>query len=222
MNPSETTKGGILLSAVLTLGILFGLQIGWKLWHTKPTVEAYAPGQRQGDGSLVLERKPMPGAKPVQPIPAGAKVERIVQVVVERTRGARDAEMPPISGSAPVADAPLLNYPQPMNPIMCPPVRVDLTLIRMPDQSRRVIASSPDGRVTGGVDIPVENEATPKELKWASGAVYGGTAWGDKTLGVFLDRDFSFLRMGVELTRNTYATQARQGWEVRTKLGIRF
>lgn len=215
------SKGAILIAVVLSIGIAAGMGIGWKLWKPKTAVvETYAREQRQTDGSLVLERKPQPDAKPAQEIPKGAKVERIVQVTVDPTQPS--AALAPMPGIVPVAGANLQTTPPSINPTPCPPVRLDLTLIRLPDLTRRVIASSPDGRVTGGVDIPVDNPPAPRELKWAVGAVYGGTAWGDKAVGAFLDRDFAFLRTGAELTKNTYALQARQGWEIRARLGIRF
>lgn len=200
-------KGAVLLGSVLAVGIMLGLGIGWKIWKPTPVkAEAYARAQRQQDGSLILERKPQPDAKPAQEIPKGAKVERIAQVQF------RPAEvMPRTSGPSPEI---LLPVP--------PPYTLDLTLVRMQDQSRRLIVSSPDGEIVGGVDMPVEAMPEPKTLKWAAGVVYGGTAWGDKAVGAFVDRDFAFLRTGLELTKNTYALQARQGWEARAKLGIRF
>jgi hypothetical protein len=51
-------------------------------------------------------------------------------------------------------------------------VRVDLSLVSEPDGSKRVIASSPDGAVTGGFDIPTIPVVIPKTLNWSAGAVY--------------------------------------------------
>jgi hypothetical protein len=86
-----------------------------------------------------------------------------------------------------------------------------------------VLVSSPDGTILDGIDIPVDpGPPQPRLLKWAAGVVYGSTAWGDTAKGVFLDRDFAFLRTGAELTRNSYAMANRQGWEIRARLGIRF
>lgn len=102
------------------------------------------------------------------------------------------------------------------------PVSVDLTLVKMPDNTERVVASSPDGKVIGGVDVPAPTQAAPRTLKWAAGGVWGTTAWGDEAKGIFVDRDFEVLRTGVEVTRNTYALANRQAWEVRCKIGIRW
>lgn len=78
-------------------------------------------------------------------------------------------------------------------------------------------------------DLQAENKqlraaiaAEPKPLKWATGAVYGTTNLGDTSRGVFVDRDLSVLRTGVEIVKNTYAAANRQAWEVRVHLGIRF
>ena len=41
-------------------------------------------------------------------------------------------------------------------PKMSPPVTVDLSLVREKDGSKRVVASSPDGAIVSGLDIPIE------------------------------------------------------------------
>jgi hypothetical protein len=64
-------------------------------------------------------------------------------------------------------------------------------------------------------------QTTPKERLWAVGGLVGTTAYGDKAVGAFVDRDFSVLRTGAEVTYNTYAMAQRQGWELRAKLGFR-
>ncbi len=212
---NDIQKGLTAWAIILAAGIGVGLGIGWKLWSPKdPVVETYAPPVTQQDGSLVLERKPQADTKPAQQIPQGAKVERVVQVVVKPN--------PPVDPVSPLPSGSVASVPvEPQRP-PCPPVRVDLSLVRIPDQTRRVVASSPDGQVVGGVDIPVEPVLTQKTLKWAAGVVYGTTAWGDTARGAFLDRDLAFLRTGIEVTRNTYPLADHQGWEFRAKLGIRF
>lgn len=185
---SVTWKGTVI---VFVAGLCAGTSAGWMLWKPKTLkAETYAPPSRQPDGSLVLERKPNPKAKPAHVIPAGAVVERVASVTVR----------------------PLAAMPG--------PVVVDFTLIRMPDLSHRVIASSPDGEVITGVDIPIAQAVETKRLLWAAGGVYGATSNGGKAVGAFLDRDFGFVRVGAEITRNTYLTQS--GWEVRVHAGIRF
>lgn len=76
--------------------------------------------------------------------------------------------------------------------LICPPVDIELALVRMPDKTRRVVASSPNGKILGGVDIPVESAAPAKVLRWSAGATRDllSGAWG----GV-VTRDVAFLRL---------------------------
>lgn len=64
--------------------------------------------------------------------------------------------------------------------------------------------------------------AMPKDLKWAAGPVYGVNNLGDTAKGVGVDRDFSVIRTGIEVTRNTYAIANRIGWEGRLSLKVRW
>lgn len=200
-------------TVALAAGIATGLSIGWGLWSPKPAppAERWEPPIRQEDGSLILERRPQSSARPAQQLPKGATLERAVQVTI-----APHPKPPATPGPAQPEEAGL-------PPVMPPdPVRVDLSLVRMEDRTRRVIASSPDGTVVGGVDIPIEPATVAKVPRWAAGAVFGTTAFGDKATGAFLDRDAGPFRIGAEVTRNTYADAGRQAWEVRAKVGIRF
>ena len=51
-------------------------------------------------------------------------------------------------------------------------IGVDFTVVSEPDGSKRVIASSPDGRVVGGADIPVAPISIPVVQNWAVGGLY--------------------------------------------------
>jgi len=220
---TDATKGAVLLGSVLAVGIMAGLGIGWSLWKPTPTkAETYAKAQRQCDGSLILERKPQADAKPAQEIPKGAKVERVVQVVVQPRASA--AATVQTSGPAPEDAAPVPTARQFIAEIPCPPVRVDLSLVRMPDQTRRVIASSPDGEVVGGVDIPVETAAPVRTLKWGAGFEYAVNSWGN-TKSLLVQRDIGFLRFGaragrIVMTMPTGGTV--QGGEAAISAVIRF
>ena len=151
-----TTKIG---AWVLAAGLIFaaGIGLGWKIFRPKPvaTVEVALPAQRQTDGSLILERAPDANAKPAQQIPAGAKVERIEKIVVRPTAPSTSAAATaPTNGSGQLAAGPIPALPS---------TTVDLTLLRMKDDTQRVVASSPDGTIVGGVDIPVSSApAEPK------------------------------------------------------------
>jgi hypothetical protein len=195
------------------LAFAAGLGTGWTLWRPEtPKPETYAPPVRQPDGSLVLERKPQEDAKPAQTVPKGAKVERIVQVTVQ-PHASPVLSPPSVSGASDSANAPARPP--------CPPVRVDLTLVRMPDQSRRVLASSPDGQVIGGVDIPVEAAVPQRALKWAAGPSWNPS---DRTFGAWIERDAGFLRLGADLyqVREPLAAGGRTTWAGFIRAGIRF
>ena len=147
MKPLILTIAGTALIA----GLL-GYGLGWKVSQPTPgKLDPPAQKIKQADGSVVLARQPDPAAKPKQVLPRGAKVERVVSVEV----------MPRTSGPSPEGK----ESPR--------PVTVDLTLVRMPDQTRRVIASSPDGEIVGGLDVPVEAPPVPRVPKWSVSALAG-------------------------------------------------
>lgn len=162
-------------------------------------MEKPAEAVRQPDGALALERKPDEKARPRQQLPRGAKLERVVQATVAPTAPAQEAGKP------------------------CPPVTLDLSLVRDPDGGRRVLASSPDGRVTGGIDIPTEPILMPRERKWAAG-LSGGLA--DQTLGVWVDRDFKLLglpmRASVEMMQGEAGQTDLLGMRIRGRIGVAF
>jgi hypothetical protein len=129
-------------------GMASGLLLAAFVWWWAagaPVAETPAAAVRQSDGSLVLERKPDAKARPVAQIPKRAKLERQIRVEVQPAR----------------AD--------------CPVCVVDLSLVRLPDDTRRVIASSPTGDVIAGLDVPVAPIQAYK--KWLAGALYNGR-WG--------------------------------------------
>ena len=59
-------------------------------------------------------------------------------------------------------------------------VRVDLSLVSEPDGGKRVVASSPDGKVVGGADFPVAPVVVPPSLNWSVGGLYdpANRKWG--------------------------------------------
>lgn len=141
----------------------------------------------------MLERKPQANARPAHKVPENAKVERIVRVSVAPSE---------IDLAAPADHS-----------SECPALDVDLSLVRLPDESRRVIASSPNGQILGGVDIPVESVAAYKELKWAAGLTANPL---DRTFGAFLDRDLGPFRIGAEVN------VLKNDYDIRLKAGVRF
>lgn len=183
--------------AAIVLAIFAAAAVGWWAGQPKPVQETAAPEQRQADGSVVLERRPDAQAKPKQKIPRKAKVERVAQVTVQPDTG---------TGGEP-----------------CPPVSIDMSLVREPDGSRRLLASSPDGTIVGGVDVPVESATTPAEPKrWAAGLSW---SHGNQTAGVWIERDvpvFSQLaRIGVDVNQTRLDTDST-GVDGRIRIGFAF
>lgn len=181
--------------AIIAIAIFVsGVYAGWRLYGLETVKsETYAASERQQDGSLVLERKPDAKARSKQAVPKGGTVERVMEVEVQGK--------PSVSTKSGDASVP------------CPPVKIDMTLVKMPDESRRVVASSPNGEIVGGVDIPVESARIVPSLKWAAGLSVNPL---NRTPGIFIDRDFGPFRVGAEF--NKLST----GYDARLKVGIRF
>lgn len=143
-------------------------------WPAQPIHEDITPAPmvRQADQSVIAERAPdaQPPA-PVHIIPKGYHEVRRDSVTVAPSAAAA------ASG--------------------CPPVHVDLSLVRK-GAEQRVIASSPDGQVVSAIDVPIEAAIVPPPPKpWAAGLAYGT----DHSVGVWLERDIGRLRVGAEVAK---------------------
>lgn len=181
------------------LGVVMGLFIGHSLYYKLVVKETPAFAVKQPDRSLILSRDPDAKAKPAHQIPKGATVERVVKVIV-RAKPVAPAEAP--SASEPIAVA-----------ADCPPVNLDLSLVRMPDETRRVIVSSQNGYVLDGIDIPVESAKPVSDAKkWAIGGVY----YSNEAYSARVERDFGPTRVSVEAMKVGSDIVAGVG------LGIRF
>lgn len=161
-----------------SIAVFSAVACGGLWWITRepppiPEVVTAAPTLRQSDGSLIAERAPNP--KPMRPahvIPTGGTEVRREQVTV--------APSPAAAASG------------------CPPVRVELSLVRMPDRGQRVVASSPDGDVVSAIDIPIEPALmVPPPRPWAAGLSYSTR----REVGVWVERDIGRLRLGAELSK---------------------
>lgn len=169
---------------ILGIGIMLTIGVYFNM-QPKP-LETPAPAIVQSDGSQVLERKPDAGAKSPSIIPKGGKVERIIH-----------GEIMPKAGA----------------PENCPTCKFDLTLVRMPDDTQRVVLWSETGTVVGGLDVPVAPIDVKKRRTMAAGASHGTNegAW-----GAWFDRDFGPLRTGIEVNKFD------DRYEGRVKFGIAF
>ena len=166
---------------------LLGVAVGWfsrgaQLEQASPS-EAHAAAQRQEDGSLVLERQATGSPVPAAPhaLPAGSREEHRVQVVVQPRRGViatpeHSSAVPDVPAAhVTTGDSLALDHLAGAGNVIdscdCPPVTVDLSLVRMPDKTRRVVASSQDGVVLSGLDIPVESAPEEEPLRWTASAL---------------------------------------------------
>lgn len=189
--------------AGLVLGVALGLGLNWKLYHPKPApIQTAAPEVRQKDGSLVLKREP--AAAPILKatvLPKGAKIERQVEVKV--------APLPTI----PTAGAAI---PGPG------PLTVDLSVIRLKDNTQRVIASSSDGQIISGVDVPIGPAAPVVKIpKWEAGALYNP---GDRTYGAYIHRSFGPFVLGATVVQDRLPVLAGggTGTNAYVSLGVRW
>jgi hypothetical protein len=149
----------------------------WTQWPAKPTPEitTAAPEVHQADGSVIAERRPDP--KPPAP-------RHILPKGAVEERRAQVVVAPASAASS---------------------VEVDLSLVRMPDNGRRVIASSPDGQIVSALDIPIEAGLVPPEpKKWAAGLAYST----QREMGVWLERDIGRLRLGAEVSKGAGSPRA--------------
>lgn len=224
---------------LLVVGLAAGVGLGWRLFTPAPApIETPAPEVRQGDGSVVLERAPDPAAKPAHEIPRGGTVERQVSVTVRPTP-VRKPDLTTSPAGSPIVK-PAGPTPSPAHhdeagtppvhrsdagaqtdTIVCPDVTVDLSLVRMPDRTRRVIASARGGAILGGLDIPVEPAtATARARPWAAGVVYDPNA---RSLGGFLDRDLGPLRVGAAVVQSRpVGVPIPPRWDLQLKAGWRW
>lgn len=182
-------------AGALVLGLALGLGAGWKLYRPKPApVETAAPAIRQADKSLVLQRRPEAKPQPKHELPKGAKLERQIQVTVLPSIP-MDARKIPGSGSLP-------EIPDSSTGDKVSPITVDLSLVRLGDGTQRVIASSDQGTILTGLDIPVGPPApTVKTLKNAAGLSYGKNSFGGSSSGIVYERDIGPFRLGSEVSQ---------------------
>jgi len=191
------------------IGVVFALSL-YK-GHGPPQVAPKASEVRQADSSLVLAvTDSTPSRPPVHILPKGAKEERRVSVVVKPARGlvvpTKPEETMHVDTNAHTKPA-ILEH----DSCDCPPVQVDLSLVRIPDRTQRVIASSPDGYVLSGIDIPLVPVAPLVRNRYRAVGVVLGT---DRAIGVFAEVDVWRFRIGgsVETGANGLQSSTRLGW----------
>lgn len=192
MTDTQATAITLLLSHLLAVAL--GILIGHHLYSADVVPETYKPQTTQADSSVILERNPDATATAPAPQLPG-KLERTVQVTVKpKPQPKPEPTKPGPDGYCPA-------------PKECPALTVRLDLVKQAD-GRRVVASSPDGDIVGGIDVPIEPWIKRNENVWAAGLTYSH----DRRLGAFIDRDLGPFRAGIEADAES----------ARVRIGIRF
>lgn len=145
----RTTQIVLLVLFSVTFAAAFAL--AWWLEKPKQVIEKPAAAVRQGDGSLVLERKattPAEDVKVPHSLPVGSTLVRETSITVKPTQQIGTQETP------------------------CEPVIVNSSLVKFADGTQRVVVSSPNGTVTGGTDIPVA-PSVQRDPHWQATAMAG-------------------------------------------------
>ena len=174
------------LARVFLAGLVLGGLAGFlvrTLWPPDQVIEGAAAAERLPSGADLLERNPtasVPSEIRQAVHEAGGKLERAVSIMVRSLPAPAPAEPSIASPPASRGEA------APAQPCSCAPVTVDLGLVRLPDQTRRVIARARDGELLAGLDIPVESLPTTQEAKWGAMAIYMPT---EKSGAVLVERD---------------------------------
>lgn len=195
------------------LVLVLAMSVSWYVWSPKPAPpEIYAPEIKQSDGSIIMEKTPNASVKPTFKVPKGATVERVIKFAVQAKTPVSNTD-----GQSGTTEKVTLSDSTKKAAVVCPPVNVELALVRNSDETKSVIARADNGEIIGAVDIPVE-AAKPivKPKLWAIGAVANPAK---ETYGAFVDRDFGWLRTGLQLNQIESRTLPSQYW---VKAGIRF
>ena len=168
--------------------------------NLKPTIQSDNAAVTQASAAVAHLQHPNPpaGAQPNQPAADPQPVPPTVDLVA--LDAAKDALIDTLTKANADKDAALAAW-------------------EAGDAARQAQVISLQGEVK---QLRAAIAAMPKDLKYSVGAVYGSSGQGDLAKGIYVDRDFSIIRAGVEVTRNTYAIANRQGWEGRVRIGFKF
>lgn len=173
-------------------GLVAGLLVGWMLWRPKErVVETPAIAVRNTDNSLTLERRPDAAATPTHITPRGT-LERIARLTVRPDPVIVHDTIRVPSENVARGTLPETTTTVRTDTVQAPDIAIELSLVRLPDRSRRVTASAIGGKVIGGIDIPVESAVPEKVLRWSAGPTYDPHA---RTYGAFLSRDLGPVRI---------------------------
>jgi len=199
---------GYILAFLIVICLSFS--IAWELWNPKPKVpETAKPAVVQADGSIILQKTPDANAKPPMAIPKGSVVERVVKITVQAktpiqtiagTVEVKETVTQMVKSLPTMLTAKEDHIADAGKMIECPPVTLEMALVRLPDDTRRVIAKSEDGIILSAIDIPVADALPPVMPKvWSAGAVANPFK---QAIGAYVDRDYGWLRTGATLMQS--------------------
>jgi hypothetical protein len=159
INGVEVSAKSIIIGAALALSFAGGMGLGKKIWQKQTVIrtEPAAPEVKQKDGSTILERKKTdPNAKAKTDLPPGSKLQRTVTLVVrpqDPSSGGVALNLPHLADGLVVPGGVNLSLG---NQTQSKDVKIDLSIVTMPDGTTRVIgATAPGYTIVGGVDQPV-------------------------------------------------------------------
>lgn len=205
----------------LALGVVAGLTLGWKLYRPKPSPkQTAAPAIQQADGSTVLERKPDAKPEPHHELPKGSKLERQVSLEVLPFTPTGGPEIPGSGSLKPSNPGQSASNPGliAVNSVNPRPIHIDLSLVKMQDGTQRVVASSTNGTIVGGMDIPVEPvKPEPKPLKWAAGVLWNPS---ESTYGAFITRGVGPFVVGAQVYQQRLPLQIGGGTKVEGMIAV--
>ena len=200
-------------AGLVLVALLAGVALGWHLHSPVPAKpEPPAPEIRQPDGSVVLRRAPDAKATQVGIAPKGAVLERNIGVTAQVKPDTQWVHV-----TVPAAPAHLDSVPV----VTCPPLVLNLSIDRMPDNTRRVVAKSPNGTILDAIDIPVTAAPVARRLPWSAGVVVDpvGHGWGPD-----VTRDFGPFRVVASVMRTNVNVggQPRQATVGQVAFNLRF
>ena len=94
-------------------------------------------------------------------------------------------------------------------------IKLNLSLIRLEDQTMRIIAKTDNGTIINAVDVPIDPLGRRLEAKWGLGVIYG-----NESQGLFIERFTDRFIFGLDVIKqnhfainNKYAYAFRFGYK---------
>ena len=188
------------LATIIIVAFLLGFHTKGYLQSKGQTKSQESPAAQfqQDDSSIVLERAPSAPSPAPHEIPKGGKEERRIELIVKPAKGIV-GQIDSVKNFVKNSKDSIAN-----DSCECPPVEIALSMVRMPDGSMRAVASSANGQVIGGLDMPIlEPPQAALEKAW-TGQVLLAIDGESVRPGIGLERRFlKRMRAGAGLVMET-------------------